>query len=537
MTVQKTRTRKARAIAPIWVVPLAALVIAAWLALNAWQKKGTDIEIIFDQANGIEVGDTEVRLKDVPIGKVTAMRLSTNLGQVRVTANLDREISRHISENSRFWLVSPRVSASGVSNLGTLISGVYIVMDPGKPGNFHDVFIGLTEPPAVESDDEGTQYILTADTLGSLDIGSPVYYRQLKVGEVTSYRLSEGGNGVEIRVWLPTPNDRLVQTRSRFWNVSGVDVSVGADGVKAQMASLASLIGGGVAFENVLEYEQPEPAPSDHEFYLYEDRDSVMEERYTLKYYYRLRFTHTIKGLSVGAPVEFRGIKIGEVVDVKLKNVNNQPDGLHVYIGIEPQRLDPNSTSSREDFDEHMAELVEQGMRAQMRTASLITGAKFIDLGFPAAPKEGHFKKAKNFSEIPTVDSPAEDLEQQLAGISSKINQIPLDQMGQDLALAVGELSKILATFNDRKTMEKLDDTLANISLASNDLQGMMQQANFAMAQVNETLESMEQTFSPDSHTQYQLNESMQALRQTSVSLNRLIEKLNAKPDALIFGN
>lgn len=537
MKIQKSRTKTARSISPIWIVPLAALVIAAWLAIHAWQKKGTEIEIIFDTASGIEVGQTQVRLKDVPVGKVTAMRLSANLGQVIVTATLDRPISAHLSTNTRFWLVSPRVSASGVSNLGTLISGVYIVMDPGKPGDYHDVFMGLSEPPAVESDDEGTQYLLHAETLGSLDIGSPIYFRQLRVGEVTGYRLGSLGNSVEIRIWIESPNDKLVQKNSRFWNVSGVDVTVGSNGVKAEIGSLASLIGGGIAFENGFDFEQQERAPSDHEFYLFDDRDSVMEERYTLKYYYRLRFSHTIKGLDVGAPVEFRGIKVGEVLDIKLHTVNSQPEGLHVFLSIEPQRLDPEWSPTREEFDRHLAELVAHGLRASMRTGSLLTGSRFIDLAFPEAPPAGEFAVKKKFSDIPTMDSPSEDLEKQIAGIARKINQIPIDTLGQDLTVAVTQLSEILKTFNQHKTMEKFDTTMANVSDASTELTGTMQEAQAAMSQVADTLLAMEQLMAPDSSTQYQLTELMSSLNQTSTSLNRLLEQLNKKPDALIFGN
>ncbi|MCR6652882.1 MAG: MlaD family protein [Cellvibrionaceae bacterium] len=205
MKLNKAQLKSAPSISPIWIVPLVALLIAGWLALRSFQQKGTEIELIFDNANGIQVGQTQVRLKDVPVGKITRIRLNDDLSKVRVYALLDRQVSRHLSENSRFWLVSPRVSASGVSNLGTLISGIYIVMDPGKPGDFQRVFTGLTEPPAIQSDDQGTQYVLLADSLRSIDLGSPVYFRQLKVGEVTSYRLAENGNNVEIRIFIEAP--------------------------------------------------------------------------------------------------------------------------------------------------------------------------------------------------------------------------------------------------------------------------------------------------------------------------------------------
>jgi len=529
--------KNAPSISPIWIVPIVALVIAAWLAVHSWRQKGTEIEILFDNANGIQVGQTQVRLKDVPVGKVTRMRLSEDLSQVRVFALLDRQVSRHLSENTRFWLVSPRVSASGVSNLGTLISGIYIVMDPGKPGDFRDVFTGLTEPPAIQSDDQGTQYVLLADSLGSIDLGSPVYFRQLKVGEVTSYRLDDKGNNVEIRIFIKAPHDKLVLQRSRFWNVSGVDVSIGADGIKAEVGSLASIINGGIAFENTVGFEPPRRAPSDHQFYLYPDRRSVMDERYTLKYFYLIKFSHTARGLQEGAPVEFRGIKVGEVVDVQLQSVDKNPHSLHVYISMEPQRLDPKHEPTREEFDQLMEDLVSQGLRANLKTANLLTGAKMIDLVFPHEPTPGAFVHSERYGEIPAMDDAAEDLEQQINQLAKKINKIPLEKMGTDLAESFANLNSMLKELQQNNTIAKLDQTLGNVSVASEQLESTMLEAQSAMRDMASTLKSIDGILSPDSGTQYELRSTLEALQSAAESMERLGEKLNQKPNALIFGN
>lgn len=536
MMFKKPFFRAMPSISPIWIVPLAALLIAAWLAVNAWQQQGQEIEIIFDNASGIEVGKTQIRLKDVPVGKVTKVRLSADLSKVRVIAMLDRQVSEHLSENSRFWLVSPRISTSGVSNLGTLVSGVYIVMEPGKSGEFHGVFEGLTKPPAVESDDQGTQFMLLSETLGSVDIGSPVYYREFKVGEVTSYRLGDNGNNIELRIFIEAPHDKLVQTRSRFWNVSGLDFTVGADGVKAEMASVASLISGGIAFENGTGFEAPQRAAADHQFYLYNDRDSVLEERYTLKYFYRLKFSHSMRGLSVGAPVEFRGMKVGEVVDVQLASVANEPDSLHVYISMEPQRLDPDREPQRVEFDRQVAELVAEGMHAQLKTASIITGTKYVDLVFPENTSAGQFVLYDKFADLPTVDAFNQDLDQQMASLTRKINAIPIDRIGQDLSQSLAHLNQVLGTFAERETALKMDQTLGNISDASELFEGTMTEAQDALTEFAQAMQSVDSVMAPDSKTQYELHETFDSLQQTAQSLNRLLEKLNKKPNALIFG-
>ena len=536
MEINKARLKTTPSISPIWIVPLVALVIAGWLAVRSWQQKGTEIELLFDNASGIQVGQTQVRLKDVPVGKITKMRLSADLSKVSVYALLDRQVSRHLSENTRFWLVSPRVSASGISNLGTLISGVYIVMDPGKPGEFQRVFTGLTEPPAIQSDDQGTQFVLWADTLRSIDIGSPVYFRQLKVGEVTSYRLAENGNNVEIRIFIEAPHDKLVLQRSRFWNVSGVDVSIGAEGIKAEVGSLASIINGGIAFENTVGFEAPQRAPADHQFYLYTDRNSVMDERYTLKYFYLLKFSHSVRGLAEGAPVEFRGMKVGEVVDVQLHSVDKNPHSLYVYISMEPQRLDPDSQPSREEFDAQLERLVQQGLRAKLKTANLITGSRMIDLGFPIDPEPGEFIRSTQYTEIPTVDDSMEDLEQQLSALTKKINQIPLEKIGADLAQSLASLNNMLQTMNDSNTAAKLDNTLGNISVASEQLDATMHEVQAAMRDMTATLRSADALLNPDSQTQYELRTMLQSVQSAAETMERLGEKLNRKPNALIFG-
>jgi len=536
--------KPAQRISPIWIVPIAALLIGAWLAVNAWRQQGQEVEIIFDRASGIEVGKTQIRLKDVTVGKITSVSLSDDLSQVRVIAVLDRQVSQHLSENSRFWLVSPRISTTGVSNLGTLVSGVYIVMEPGKPGDFKSLFEGLSEPPTVASDDQGTQFVLQAETLGSLDIGSPVYYRELRVGEVTSYKLGDKGSAIELRIFVDAPHDKLVETQSRFWNVSGIDVRIGADGVKAKVASIASLISGGITFENSSGLDAAQPAPPDHSFYLYADRDSVLEERFTLEYFYRLKFSNSVRGLSVGAPVEFRGLKVGEVVDVQLDSVDNQPDSLHVFVSMQPQRLEADGLPDRETFDLKMADLVAKGMRAQLKTASLLTGAKYVDLSFPREVMPADFVISEKYSDIPTMAASSDDLDQQVAGIAKKIdsiaegvNAIPFEKIGNELAQSMTSLNKVLSTLADADTAKKVDSTLANLSEASAQLNEALKSVEATLNSMTQTLQSVDSLLAPDSKTQYELNQTFRSLQNSVQSLTDLLEKLNRKPDSLIFGN
>ncbi len=527
--IHKPVVKKMARVSPVWIVPIVAFVIAIWLAVQAQMEKGTEIQITFASASDIVPGQTQIRLKDVQVGVVKKIRLSDDLKNVVVTAEIDRSVSKHLSNNSRFWVVSPRISAKGVSNLGTLISGVYIVMDPGEKEGSASRFVGLSESPPLRSDEAGTHYVLQADTLGSMDVGSPIYYRQIKVGEVTGFKLADSQQHVDINFFIRAPHDAMVQKRSRFWNVSGFGVSVGAEGMKAKMASLASLIAGGVEFDNSASIGTDERAENGHRFFLHPDRDSVLEERYTIKHYYLLKFSGSVRGLAVGAPVEFKGIKVGEVVDVVLTSSDNIAKSLHVYIAMEPQRFDPEISPSREEADARMAAMVEQGLRAQMNTSSLITGSKFIDLVFMEHVDAGEFLQTENYTELPTADDSVAQITQKLDGVLAQIASIPITQIGNDLAQSMSSLKSILSTLEKENTAEKLDGAVAG-------LENTLSSAALTLEEMEDLLENVNHTISPDSEVKHELASMLKALSEAATSLQLFMDELKRHPNALISG-
>ncbi|WP_054113703.1 intermembrane transport protein PqiB [Marinagarivorans algicola] len=540
LAVPNAKVRRQR-ISPVWFIPFFALVIAVALGVRAWQQKGEQIVITFEAAGGIEVGKTEVRLKDVPVGKVTHLQLSEDLSKVHATVTLDRSMSRHLSKNSRFWLVTPRISASGISNLGTLVSGVYIVMDPGKKEGYSDRFIGLSEPPAVQSDEKGTQYILRAQTLGSLDIGSPVYFRQLRVGEVVNYQLSEDGSHVDTRIFIEAPHDALVSARSRFWNVSGVDVSVGIDGVKAELASLSSLLLGGVAFETPVLASQQKLAEADHIFALYDNHDDATEGRFTLSYPYVLKFSHSVKGLQVGAPVEFRGLKVGRVVDVQLVSLGSPSESLEVYISLEPQRFDPTTAPTHEQLNELLNPLIKEGLRAQIKSGNLLLGSRFIELRYASddtkvkAPITGLMTHS-GVPQIPTIDEPLDKLERQLANVASAVSRFPVESIGQEMNQSLRALSNILNVFDQKKTAQALHGTIANTQKATAKMEGAVADARVTLQQLTQTLKSVDHTIAPDSQLHAEFLETLQSVSEASDSFDRFVEELYRYPSSLVFG-
>ncbi len=530
--INRALVQKVGGISPVWIVPIVALIIALWLAVQARLEHGANIVIEFESAMDIKPGQTQIRLNDVKVGTVKDIKLTSDLKSVRVIAEIDREVSSHLSVNTRFWVVTPRISAAGVSNLDTLISGVYIVMDPGEAGSYETRFKGLSEPPLYESDEPGTSYILQAEELGSIDIASPIYYRQIRVGEVTGYKLSKSREQVDINIFVRAPYDELVQTRSRFWNVSGFGFSIDAEGMKAHMASLTSLISGGIAFDNAAGFENATVAQSGASFYLYADRESVLEGRFDIKYYYRLQFSGSVRGLTIGAPVEFRGIRVGEVVDVELVSADNVDQVLQVYIALEPQRLEPHENPSRELVDARIEDLVNQGLRAQMRTSSILTSSKFIDLVFvdkKNQTSQGQFVREDNYSVIPTVSDPSDALAKQASEVLDKVSKIPFDEIGKNLSASLASLNSILSTFEQQNTAGKMDEAVGNLDKT-------LVSASQALNQLNQTMESLDHAISPDSEMKYELTEMLKAVADAADSIQLFVDELNRHPNALISG-
>ncbi|MBW2643857.1 MAG: MCE family protein, partial [Deltaproteobacteria bacterium] len=308
-----------KSISIVWIVPLVALLIGGWLAYKAITEKGPTITITFKSAEGLEAGKTKIKFKDVEVGQVEEIHLSPDLSHVMVTAQLMKQAKDYLSENTRFWVVRARVAGGGISGLGTLFSGAHIGMDPGKPGKKARSFKGLETPPIVTTDLPGRHFILRAERLGSLDVGKPVYFRQIKVGQVVAYKMEKGGQAVDIKIFIHAPHHERVRENTRFWNAGGVDVSVDANGIKVNTESFVAIMIGGISFENPIDSE-PGPAAKEGDiFRLYDKREDIYKKTYVKKTRWLLRFEGSVGGLSVGAPVKFKGIKVGEVIDIELE--------------------------------------------------------------------------------------------------------------------------------------------------------------------------------------------------------------------------
>ena len=508
----------------IWLVPVLAALVGLSLVVHAWLQAGPQITITFQTAEGLESGKTPVKYKNVVIGKVTSLELTDDRERVRVTVALNKSAASFATRGTRYWVVRPRIGLGGVSGVDTLLSGAFIGADVGGSQDEQYEFKGLESPPAVLLGAPGKSYVLHTDDLGSLDIGSPVYYRRIQVGRVVSYALDKDGKGVSLHIFVDGPNDRYVTRDTRFWNASGVDVSLGANGLKLNTQSLATVIAGGVAFAEPKGPHDSAPAAEDADFALFDDETTALSPPDGPPRYIRMRFNQSLRGLAVDAPVEFLGVNIGKVVSINLDyDARGERFPLNVGAVIYPQRLgqayeklaaQAGMKDGRVDLGRMFGPLVARGLRAQARTGNLLTGQLYIALDFVPKTPKAHFDMAATPIELPTAPGSFDKLQEQLADIVTKVQKIPFDSIGHNL----------------NATLADLDRTLKQVNT------GVLPELRGTLKGAQRTLGSADNALSADSPLQQNLGSTLGELQRMARSLRALTDYLGVHPEALIRG-
>jgi paraquat-inducible protein B len=537
--------RLRRPIGLIWLVPLVAAMIGLGLAVKVIREKGPTITIDFAAAEGLEAGKTRIRYKDVEVGRLESIQLVEDLSRVKITASMVPEIAPYLTEDARFWIVRARVTAGEVTGLGTLFSGVYIAMDPGKKGSGQRQFIGLEKPPVVKMDSAGSYFNLRAGKLGSLNSGSPVYYRQIKVGQVVSYQLQERGGGIDIRVFISAPHDGRVNQNTRFWNASGLDVTLDTSGVRVKTESILTLLEGGIAFETPSNLVDGGPVDNDrHVFILYDNYDQINEPVYTRRVYFLAYFDETVRGLHIGAPVEFRGIKIGEVVDVNLEfNMNDVTFRIPVLCYIEPERIKV-TTENNASETEILSELVRKGMRAQLRTGVLLTGQLYVSLSIYPDAKPEKLRHVNGYPELPTVPEPVTEITTSLMNILERLEKLPIAKIGTDISETVHNANRLIGSEDLAAAMAALRTSLDQLQQFTGQLNqsigpglsDVIGQSRLAVQSSQKALMAAEGILSADSPAGDQLNETLRELAKAARAISALADLLERNPQALIYG-
>ena len=557
----------------VWLVPIVALVIAASLLVRSLLATGPRIEIEFNTAEGLEPGKTEVRYKEVVIGRVEAVALREDRQAVVVAVQLDRSAAAVASQDTRFWVVRPRIGTAGVSGLGTLLSGAYIGVDAGTSEERRERFVGLESPPLMLRGEPGGSFELSAEDLGSLDVGSPVYYRRTQVGRVVGYGLDPQRDELTVKVFVEAPYHTLVTPETRFWNASGVDLTLNAAGLTLDTQTLASVLAGGISFERP-PGAAPQAAASDgSRFTLFANRQAALAPPDGLAVPVRMVFDQSVRGLSIGAPLDFLGVDIGVVRKITLqRDARRGRFPVEVRADIYPLRLGslrdalleagaagrlPGSQADEGGSDlDAIQRLVAQGLKAQMRTGNLLTGQLYVALDFfregsaaasvpataqgapeRARPTQVERRRAERRSRVearraaleaqaradgiltlPTMPGTLSELQPQVAQIVDKLSRIPYDEIGRKLDGTLGQASA---------TIDRLSPQ-AQRALA--DVQATLQRAQASLDRLDRNL--LDET----APMQRQSEQTLAEVQRAAQALRVLADYLQRHPESLIRG-
>ncbi|ODV43647.1 mammalian cell entry protein [Cupriavidus sp. UYMMa02A] len=510
----------------VWLIPIIAAVVGLSLLITALISRGPEITVTFRTAEGLTPGKTAVRYKDLDIGVVKSARLAADRSHVIATIALTKDARSFAAADTRFWVVRPRFAISGVSGLETLLSGAYIGVDAGRSAETSHRFTGLEAPPVITSDSSGSQFVLHAQDLGSLDIGSPLFYRRVQVGHVVAYQLEPNGRDITLRVFVNKPYEKLVTADTRFWHASGVDLKLDANGLKLSTQSLVTVMLGGVAFQAPEHSTVRKAAAENTEFLLAADQSEAMKEPEELAPALAvLNFDQSVRGLSPGAPVDFRGVTVGQVRSIGIEYQSDKKAfRMPVVVELYPSRMGLHEKDVADDMRKRaiVQSLVQRGMRAQLRTGNLLTGQLFVALDFfPKASLPTDLNLNASLPEFPTTPGTFDELQAKLGDIVTKMGKVPFDQIGQDARTAMVTMNKMLG--NADKLVTQVNGDVAPQVLAA------LQDARRTLATANEAL-------GPDASLQQDTRRMMQELTRTAASLRMLTDYLERHPEALLSG-
>lgn len=469
----------------VWFIPILAAALGVWVAVTRILAEGPEITIVFKSAEGLEAGKTKIDYNGVEVGLITTIRLSDDHAHVIATAKMQPKTDGFLVDDTRFWVVRPRISGATVSGLGTLISGAYVAMEIGHTRKYRRQFVALDTPPVITGDIPGRFFVLKTADLGSLDNGTPIFFRRLQVGQVASYAFDKDGQSLSVKVFVRAPYDQYVTPNTRFWHASGIDLSLSANGLNVQTQSVVSMLIGGVAFETPATGPALPPADAETVFTLFANRTAAFKLSARDPQTFVLVFKQSVRGLVPGAPVEFRGIPVGEVVDISAQvDAKTFEFSSPVTVTLDAQRLGVKvvelapgadlNTLRRQLFDS----LIAHGVRAQLRSGNLLTGALFVAFDFfPDAPPSTLDWSQKPV-QLPTVPGALEAIQASAENLVRKLDQIPFKEIGSEVRTALAELNRTLSSAH--RTLDNADKLIEPNSVLGAELGTTLQEVSRA---------------------------------------------------------
>ncbi|MBL4782351.1 MAG: intermembrane transport protein PqiB [Porticoccaceae bacterium] len=531
MSEMKATVSSGRKFSAIWILPLVTLIVGLVVVVHSMLTQGPTITIDFATAEGLEVGKTKIRLLSVNVGVVESVSIKEDLSGVRASIKLDPETRELLLDDTRFWIVRARVGAGGISGLGTILSGAYIEMAPGNGVNETRAFVGLESPPLTPADAPGLRLSLYSDRAGSVSTGNAVLYHGYPVGRIEAMEFDAQRRQVRYDVFVDAPYHQLISSSTRFWDTSGIALKASAEGFEVDMGSMDTILLGGVAFGPVPGLPSGSPVASGKEYKLYKSYDAILQQPYRHGIHYVVAFSQSLRGLLPGSPVEYRGIEIGRVERLLIKEL--VADGMlgtgkaiPVLIYLEPGRLEVgDSEQAVKRLQQVIASGVRNnGLRASLQTGNLLTGKQLINLDYYPDEAPTELGKFEQYGVIPSIETGVARLEHQVSRFLDKLNALPLEatmvEVNRVLGRADASLSSLTAAIDS-----------ANSVLASDDTKALPEEMVATLSDLRIVLKGL----SPNSKMAQSLGSSVGTLNATLISLDALIRQLSLKPNAILF--
>ena len=533
VSMNKAEIKPTSPISRIWLIPILVMVIGGWMVYYQWKNQGPLITIELHSATGIEVNKTPIKVRDLDIGQVKKITLKPDLDGVLVTARIDANAAHLLNENADFWVVAPRISFSEVSGLNTLLSGSYIAMSAQDKGAEKLHFKALERPPVTPQGTPGLHVMLRSDDEFAYKPGDPIIYKGFKVGEFEDATFNIEERVVYYDAFIEAPYHKLITQNTRFWDVSGVKLLLESSGVSVQTGSLETLLANGITFGIPDGVPTGEQVLDDAFFDIYEDDASASNARFKVAAEYLLLIDESVRGLTVGAPVEYRGIEIGSVTAINSisaieGNILERDYPIPVLISVYPGKArQPDTQEGLQAIKQTFKNWIERDLRASLRMGNILTGGLYVDLQhIPDSQGTTRVKTVNGYDVIPTVSNEFTQLTQKADAILDKINQLPLKEMVENIQLAVEDMK--LAAESVETASNDFDLLIADVDAKA---------LNNNLNQVLLSLDSLLKNYSKGGFNQAEIKETVDALQDTMRSMQPLLLKLNQAPNSLIFSN
>ncbi|WP_462178639.1 intermembrane transport protein PqiB [Pseudoalteromonas gelatinilytica] len=536
---ETAKIKTAPNISAIWIIPVIALLIGAWMLYQYQANKGTTIFIKMPHAEGIVAGKTEIKVRSVKIGQIDHVRLSDKQNSVIARAQIDKHYDDLLTDDAKIWVVKPRIDDTGISGMSTLLSGVYLEFAPGESKKLAEKFELQDEPALIGKDVKGGRFTLLSYNAEVLDVSTGIYFKDYKIGQIETATFDWKNQAMKYGIFINEPYQNLITLNSIFWVNSGIEIDLSADGINVNTGSLSKLLKGGISV-GIPEQQTPgEVASNGHSFSLSNSYKAALEERFYDFDYYLIDFEQSIRGLRAGAPVEYRGMRIGSVVeapasviiDGKPAHFRTDNTAVPALIKIEYGRLYHDSTAAREFWHSSLDGWIKNGLRASLKPGNLLTGAVYVDLDIYDNAEPAELKTIADYTIFPSVSSGITVIADQVSDVLNKVNNLKIEDSLAQMQTTFAEYQALAHDMRELLNKQDTQDLPGDINRNFAEMTKSMQQFDKTMKQFEKTMASYEQ----GSTFHQQLQTTLSEFKRLSEELQPLTRGLNQQPNMLIF--